>query len=241
MGWFNKKEDARKEAPKFDSLSSLPKLPELPELPSLKTDRDSIQQLPSFPTSSLGERFSQSTIKEAVTRSSAEKNDFYSEGKKGEEGRKADEFTSKKTMMPMMQRPSSIGERGGYNFSKTQEMEDEEDFDDVDEFEKSEFEMPEDLDYEEEAEEEKELEPSYTPSRKKSATEPVFIRIDKFEASLRTFEKIRREIDEVERLLKEISRIKDEEEKQLHAWQNNLVKVKDQIEKVNRDIFSKLE
>ncbi len=55
MGWFNKKEDEG---------SKLSKLPELPELPKLNDD---VSKLPSFPSSSLGDKFSQDTIKDAVS------------------------------------------------------------------------------------------------------------------------------------------------------------------------------
>jgi hypothetical protein len=89
MGLFKKKE-------KKGEISSLPELPQLPELPeSPETEeysKEEIPQLPSFPNGSLGNRFSQNIIKEAVT---GEK-----EGKEAE----ADEFAEKKRMQ-MMQKP----------------------------------------------------------------------------------------------------------------------------------------
>lgn len=65
MGWFNKKE-------KKQGSISLPDLPKLPELPSLSkepklNDQQPIPQLPSYPSSSFGEKFSQNAIKDAVS------------------------------------------------------------------------------------------------------------------------------------------------------------------------------
>ncbi len=60
MSLFGKKE--KKEAP------TLPKLPELPSLPNLEENNpDQMHQLPAFPNSNFGEKFSQNTIKNAVT------------------------------------------------------------------------------------------------------------------------------------------------------------------------------
>lgn len=65
MGWFEKKEK-KKEG------FSLPELPKLPELPSLERgfnleNQHTLPQLPSYPTSSFGEKFSQNAIKDAVS------------------------------------------------------------------------------------------------------------------------------------------------------------------------------
>jgi len=56
MSWFSKKED--EEAPR------LPELPSLPELP--REEERILPQLPSLPSNSIGEKFSQDTIKDAV-------------------------------------------------------------------------------------------------------------------------------------------------------------------------------
>ena len=61
MGLFSKKK--KKED---TSLPELPKLPELPDLPRID-EEDRLPQLPSFPSNQVGEKFSQSAIKEAVT------------------------------------------------------------------------------------------------------------------------------------------------------------------------------
>jgi hypothetical protein len=64
MGWFNKKEGKEEKG-----IPLLPKLPELPKMEDDKIDypNEPIHQLPSFPNNSLGERFSQNAIKDAIT------------------------------------------------------------------------------------------------------------------------------------------------------------------------------
>ena len=71
--------------------------------------------------------------------------------------------------------------------------------------------------------------------------EPVFIRLDKFEESLHLFEKTKKQILEIENMLSEIKRIKEHEEKELEHWENEMQSIKTQIEKVDKDIFSKIE
>lgn len=71
--------------------------------------------------------------------------------------------------------------------------------------------------------------------------EPIFIRIDKFEEGIKIFEKTKEKILEMDKILKNIKKIKEEEEIELNFWENEIQKLKEQIEKVNRDIFSKVE
>src|SRR3989344_796603 len=75
MGWFGKKEE---KSGSMSSMPSLPELPRLPELPSLSRspsfERVSLRNLPSYPNSSLGKKFSKNAIKDAV--SGEEEDDF---------------------------------------------------------------------------------------------------------------------------------------------------------------------
>ncbi|MBS3076486.1 hypothetical protein J4481_01970 [Candidatus Pacearchaeota archaeon] len=207
MGWFNKnkKEEG---IPKLPSLSRLPELPQqsqrnisLPQLPSLENQnsqmpfqRDQLQQLPSFPMSELGNRFSQNAIKEAV-----------SGGEKGDGDFEADEFDlddeEENQMMPL-ETPIKM------------------------QTEKRKIEIPSEF---------------RTGTSRIRKAEPIFIRIDKFEESLHLFEKTKEKIKDIETLLGETKRIKEGEEKELEAWENEIQLIKNQIEKVNQDIFSKVE
>ncbi len=176
MGWFTK--DEEKDVPK------LPELPELPTLPSMRQrSPEPLHQLPSFPSSSLGEKFSQNMIKEAVT------------GEKEDEEDETEDFEDEEEISRPLQKISS---------RRTTES----------------FAAP------------------FSRTRK---AEPIFIRMDKFEESLHIFEKTKEKIIEMEKMLSDISRIKQEEEKELEHWENEIQSIKEEIEKVDKDIFSKIE
>ncbi len=71
--------------------------------------------------------------------------------------------------------------------------------------------------------------------------EPVFIRLDKFEESMNIFERAKRQISEIEKILRDIKKIKEEEERELMFWEKELQEIKSQIEKIDSEIFSKIE
>ena len=144
---------------------------------------ENIPQLPSLPSSSFGEKFSQNAIKDAVSGSSWEKD--------GDE-EEADESEFEKRMMHEPPRHSLVQEE----HKRRMEV------------------------------------------RK---AEPVFVRIDKFEESMDVFEKAEKKIGEMEELFKDIRKLKDEEERELDAWETKIQSVKKQIEKIDKEIFSKIE
>ncbi len=71
--------------------------------------------------------------------------------------------------------------------------------------------------------------------------EPVFVRIDKFEESMDIFEKAEKKIGEMEELFRDIRKLKEEEERELDSWETKIQSVKKQIEKIDKEIFSKIE
>jgi len=238
MGWFNKKEDKFQGPSEFKATPSLPKLPDLPELPKLENHPQGndhhIHQLPSFPNNSIGQKFSQNTIKDAIRGQPEQMYPSLPEIKKGDRVFESDEFVPPKKNMRKMQKPLRMPIKKEYDFPKTEEIEESDmDFD---------FDEPE-LD----EHEEKDMDFDTSESNYDSDTsfaqknEPVFIRIDKFEAALKTFDKTKREMADIEKTLNDIVAVKEDEDKELAAWQENLIKIKEQIEKVDKDIFSKIE
>ena len=190
MGLFGKN---KKEERKNDEIPQLPALPKLPEFPGFEEDSPQstqIHRLPSFPSGSLGTRFSQNIIKEAVT--GEERGDFSNEDANDFEDEDVD-------TMRVMQKPLKkplTEELGNKRFpSKLSGM---------------------------------------------AAPEQVFIRIDKFEDAIGVFNRTKKKISEIEVALEEIKGIKEKEDRELEAWENEIKSMKDQIEKVDRDIFSRL-
>jgi len=193
MGLFKHKEK-KEEVPK---LPELPQLPELPGLPEFEEREDPIHQLPSFPRSSFGNKFSQDNIKEAVIGE-----------KEGDEGY-ANELDSLEGMKTM-QEPGF--EKGLMKKPLTREIGDSE-----------EFNIPEKIQ-------------SKTPVKKG----PVFVRLDKFEESQKIFEETKKELTNISHLLTRTKEIKLKEEETLQAWEKELHNIRSQIEKVDRDLFSKI-
>ena len=187
MALFGKKD--KKEVP---NLPRLPELPSLPDLPNLEAPNkpEEVHQLPAFPTSSLGEKFSQDTIKNAVT---------------GEE----ENFEMQEpeiTEAPLEKVEGSSGfptqiEQGTPLAQQAIEK---------------------------------------IAQPKVVAAEPVFIRLDKFEDALEIFENTKEKISEIEELLKETKELKEKEEKELSLWTSEIQNIKEQIDEVDRDIFSKI-
>ncbi len=195
MGLFNK--DKKEEKGNISKLPDLPRLPEIPGFDDLKN----LPQLPSFPRSSIGEKFSQNTIKDAFA------------GLKEGEGSGEEDMEDGEEMIQPLKK------------NRTRELEDEDEYRQFQRFERRVLETP--------------SLPSSGVSYKK--TEPIFVRLDKFEESLKIFEKTREQISEIENILREINRIKEQEEKELQFWEQEIQNIKKQIEKVDKDIFSRLE
>lgn len=239
MGWFNKKEEKKGPEPKNASLPELPKLPDLPELPDMHAQKpkpkEPLHKLPSFPNNSFGQKFSQNTIKEAV-KGEDKQHAPNPEEKHGDGFFRANDFAKNKSPRMMQKKPLPKPKPQEFNFPRAEEI-DEADFG-IEDFETQPA-TQEFRDFET-TEPKEEFRPT-TQFERDFKKEPVFIRIDKFEDALKTFEKTKKEVMEIEKVLKDINDVRNDEDKELASWQNNLVKIKEQIEKVDADIFSKIE
>lgn len=87
-----------------------------------------------------------------------------------------------------------------------------------------------------------------TPSRMSLAStkmtkkiEPVFVRLDKFQMTIQTFEEIKAKIEEIEDVLRKTSEIKIKEEQELSEWEREIQVIKSRIELIDRNVFNKLD
>ncbi|MFA5952995.1 MAG: hypothetical protein WC812_00205 [Candidatus Pacearchaeota archaeon] len=69
---------------------------------------------------------------------------------------------------------------------------------------------------------------------------PIFVRLDKFEEAQTIFKETKENLREISNLLEETKDIKQKEEKTIQEWETELQNIKNRIEKVDRDIFSKI-
>ena len=79
------------------------------------------------------------------------------------------------------------------------------------------------------------------PIRKTKKTEPIYVRLDKFETTVEAFEEIKIKIEEIESLLRKTREIKSQEEKELEEWEHEIQVIKARIESIDRNIFNKLD
>jgi hypothetical protein len=134
MELFKKKEKGDENVNAVPKFPDIPRLPELPEFEDLDEDSsEKISQLPSFPQGSLGNKFSQYSIKNAVT------------GKKEEENEDVDEFAEfeRQTIQPRTKEDFSQTSRRVYEpermpVSASSQKNDEPRFIRIDKFEESE-------------------------------------------------------------------------------------------------------
>lgn len=199
MALFKK---TKKEESSYPSV--LPKLPELPDIPpghqpsspAPSMPKSKPNALPRFPSNSFADKFSQNTIKDAVSGEKEDKraNDF-------EELQKMPKF-------PELPEEEEVMEPRVPGYSRSMSA------------------MP-----------------STGISRVSSSQkdEPVFIRLDKFEESMDTFDKIKKQLAGADKLLNEIKEVKEKENKELEEWQAKMQTMKSQIEKIDKDVFSKVE
>ena len=208
MGLFGKKDKKEEVKSSIPNLPELPKLPELPAMNEFAYEEDSLPQLPRFPNNSLGNKFSQNTIKEAIS------------GKKeDEEVFSAEDFPDEDELEKgMMQKPLQK--------PRTEEFENYNDEEETIPTKPKSQEVPQNF---------------ITKNYMTRKAEPVFIRIDKFEESMKIFQDIKSQISEIESLIKNTKEIKAKEEEELASWEAEVQTIKNQIEKVNQDIFSRIE
>ncbi|HRZ85951.1 MAG TPA: hypothetical protein P5277_04195, partial [Candidatus Paceibacterota bacterium] len=67
--------------------------------------------------------------------------------------------------------------------------------------------------------------------------EPIFIKLEKFENTISTFNEIKLRISEIETLLRTIKSIKQKEESELNEWENELEIIKSRLDQINQEMF----
>mgnify|MGYP005632695899 CR=1 FL=1 len=80
----------------------------------------------------------------------------------------------------------------------------------------------------------------FTEAIKRVRNEPIFIRIDKFEESLKIFEETKEQIKELGHMLHETKELKAKEDQELSSWETELQELKSRIGRVDNDLFSKI-
>jgi hypothetical protein len=206
-----KKED-KKAKEDFSSIPELPELPKLPEFPSLNSITKNTRELPPQLPLLPGNNYPEKYSQNAIKEAIS--------GKKSE-GEKVDELEEIGIPIAPKFKAKEYNEKN---------------------FEEKEFERFGGI--------QKKQITSIKPTQKKEVyseeyedipKEPVFIRLDRFEESMKIFNKAKITIDSIEETLRNIKDTKEKEEKELKQWEEEISNIKEQIEKIDREIFSKIE
>jgi hypothetical protein len=211
MGLFNKKEET-KSSSRF-SEPKLPDLPSLPELPELRSpySENKDEQLPQLP-SFPSNSFGERFSQNVIKDAVSGREEGDKDGNWGFEEEKG--FGAEREFK---QRVSSMTQRS-LN-PRVKEVFPEE------RFPSKSYQVPTEF---------------QSASKIVSKNQPVFIRLDKFEISLHAFNESKHKVIEIEKMLHDIRELKEQEEKELSLWENEIQSIKEQMEKIERDLFSKV-
>lgn len=236
MGIFSKK----------DSIPEIPTAPGLPELPRVADmpEKRALPELPSFPNNPKNESFNQQMVKSAVS----DQGEPVSEAALPElspislpnaptlptlptlatpeipevSGMQPSSFSPEKVEIPELPTSAlSPNAPEGYVDSISSKMIVEE---------------PEPT-----------LEPSaqvpvVAPKLASSpkSDDPIFVRIDKFQASQENFDEIKTGISDIQSVLRKIKEVKEREEEELKGWTADVEKIKLKLAEIDTDIFSQI-
>ena len=75
------------------------------------------------------------------------------------------------------------------------------------------------------------------PASMGSNEQPLFIKIEKYRDVVDTLGKLRTRLSEAEHILNKLNRLKDEEDRELAAWHNDLTKIRNQLMHIDKQIF----
>ncbi|MCR4284620.1 MAG: hypothetical protein NUV97_01085 [archaeon] len=68
--------------------------------------------------------------------------------------------------------------------------------------------------------------------------EPIFVRIDKFQASQKNFKEIREKVTDIENVLEKIKGVRAKEEEEINNWSTEVEKLKSRLTDIDSDIFN---
>jgi len=77
--------------------------------------------------------------------------------------------------------------------------------------------------------------------RARERTEPIFVRIDRFQAASKSLNEVKMQIMNIETVLGDIKKIRAQEEQELQEWEHEILDTKTKLESIDKTLFSKLE
>jgi hypothetical protein len=73
-----------------------------------------------------------------------------------------------------------------------------------------------------------------------SANKDVFVKIEKFQEAVKKFEEIKIKVNDIEKSLSVVRELKDKEEQELKAWEQEVQMIKDKVNNIDNSLFSRI-
>ena len=226
MGLFKKDEE----------VPQLPKLPSLPELPNKElSEKKELPELPSFPSNNNNENLNQEMVKSAVTDAPSK---LSMEAPSGEEEVKTPEGLQIKEEPSLSPLPPPAPGLPSIQSIQSPEP--------IPKMQPASIPEKNILPEPPKSQEKKSLELHASISDKSINTpstrqvEPIFVRIDKFQAAQKNFEQIREKVKEIESVLKKIKDVKSQEETEIKGWTEDVEKIKARLSEIDTGIFDQI-
>lgn len=78
---------------------------------------------------------------------------------------------------------------------------------------------------------------SYGLPKSFGVEQPLFVKIEKYKDVVETLSKLKGRLGEAENILNKLTRLKDEEDREIAAWHNDLEKIRMQLMEIDRKLF----
>lgn len=75
---------------------------------------------------------------------------------------------------------------------------------------------------------------------REKTTNPVFVRIDKYQEAVHAFQEIKSQLNEIENYLREVRSLKQREESELANWESQIESIKARLSQIDQGVFGKL-
>lgn len=253
MGFFSKNKNKKEMPVSSGAPPALPELPPIPEFsgennfrqatfsstPGSKTQNSLTQQspgpLPSFPNSQMGQRMSQTTIKDAIADDEPYSLQFDSSDKLPRT-QEISNMSFKSSPVPTL--TLTPAQTQALQKSPVIQLKESD-------YKNASIEMsdwtshPQQHDISEYPTHVTIRRPE-TGAMKIKKIEPIYIKLDKFESTMATFHDIKAKVTEVESLLKDIRKTKIQEEKELNEWEEELTKLKARLDQIDQQVFKEI-
>ncbi len=79
------------------------------------------------------------------------------------------------------------------------------------------------------------------PEYKGRRTEPIYVRLDKFETTIQSLGEIKDKIVEIERILAKTKEVKAQEERELEEWEKEVHIIKTRLDSIDKNVFKELD